>query len=51
MVRAVTEPGVDAVSVYFPGGTDEYWISLSNFEVQGGGTYADVPVDIDSVSP
>jgi alpha 1,3-glucosidase len=49
MVRAVTEPGVDAVSVYFPGGTDEYWISLSNFEVQGGGTYADVPVDINSI--
>ena len=50
MVRAVSEPGVSSVPVYFPGGSNEYWVSLDGSTVyQGSGNYVDIPVTINTV--
>jgi hypothetical protein len=43
------ESGVDAVNVYFPGGEDEVWVSISGSDVQTGSGLVSVPVTIQSV--
>ncbi|RZB66658.1 Gal mutarotas 2 domain containing protein, partial [Asbolus verrucosus] len=49
LVRAVTEPGVLSVPVYFPGGAEEFWFSEGDFRVQAGSGFVDVDVDISSI--
>ncbi|RZC27677.1 Glyco hydro 31 domain containing protein, partial [Asbolus verrucosus] len=49
LVRAVTEPGVSSVQVYFPGGASEFWVSAEGSEVFAGNGFAEVPVDIQSI--
>jgi alpha 1,3-glucosidase len=49
LVRPVMESGVDAVDVYFPGGEDEVWVSISGSDVQTGSGLVSVPVTIQSV--
>jgi hypothetical protein len=47
LVRPVTEPGVESVDIYFPGGEDEVWVSDS--DVQTGSGSVSVPVTSQSV--
>ncbi|KAJ3615868.1 hypothetical protein MTP99_005972, partial [Tenebrio molitor] len=49
LVRAVAEPGVESVQVYFPGGADEHWISVDNAEVYDGNGFVDISVTIDAI--
>ncbi|XP_044262216.1 neutral alpha-glucosidase C-like [Tribolium madens] len=49
LVRAVAEPGVETVTVHFPGGQYEHWMSLDGTEVYEGTTDVDIPVDIKSI--
>ncbi|RZC39970.1 neutral alpha-glucosidase C-like [Asbolus verrucosus] len=49
LVRAVAEPGVESVQVYFPGGSEENWFSIGSSEVFEGNGFVDVPVDIQAV--
>ncbi|RZC42685.1 Glyco hydro 31 and/or Gal mutarotas 2 domain containing protein [Asbolus verrucosus] len=49
LVRAVTEPGVSSVQVYFPGGADEFWFSAEGDDVYAGNGFVDVAVDIRSI--
>jgi alpha-glucosidase (family GH31 glycosyl hydrolase) len=46
-VRPVTEPGVESVDIYFPGGEDEVWVSDS--DVQTGSGSVSVPVTSQSI--
>jgi alpha 1,3-glucosidase len=47
LVRPVTEPGVESVDIYFPGGEDEVWVSDS--DVQTGSGSVSVPVTSQSI--
>jgi alpha 1,3-glucosidase len=49
LVRAVAEPGVESVQVYFPGGADEHWISVDNAEVYDGNGFVNISVTIDGI--
>ncbi|KAJ3617110.1 hypothetical protein MTP99_009106 [Tenebrio molitor] len=49
LVRAVAEPGVESVQVYFPGGTEEHWISIDNAEVYDGNGFVNISVTIDAI--
>lgn len=50
MARAISEPNVTAVNIYFPGGARELWYDVENTLLYTGNGYASVSVTLDSVS-
>lgn len=49
LARAITEPDVTAVNVYFPGGASELWYDVERTLLYTGNGYATVSVTLDGV--
>jgi alpha-glucosidase (family GH31 glycosyl hydrolase) len=48
-VRPITEPGVEFVDIYFPGGETEVWIPMTSNDVQKGTGWASVNISNQAV--
>jgi hypothetical protein len=44
LVRPITEPGVQTVEIYFPGGEYEVWVPMTGSDVRKGTGWATVNI-------